>query len=91
MVKGVTRRVVVVKSPGPKSFEQAIFLLREDAPEDLDAEAQVLKQAQQVADSYLAQSSHTRRLPPPVFFMALGGALATLAWTWASGGLPLPF
>ena len=31
MVKGVTRQVVVVKSPDPKLFEQAIFLLREEA------------------------------------------------------------
>ena len=30
MVKGVSRRVVVVKSPDPKIFEQAIFIIRED-------------------------------------------------------------
>ena len=29
MVKGVTRRVVVVRAPDQKYFEQAIFLLRE--------------------------------------------------------------
>ena len=28
MVKGVSRRVIVVKSPDPRLFEQAIFLLR---------------------------------------------------------------
>ena len=33
MVKGNTRQVIVVKSPDPKLFEQAIFLLREDALE----------------------------------------------------------
>ena len=92
MVKGVTRRVVVVKSPGPKNFEQAIFLLREDAPEDVDAEAQVLKQAQRVADDYLAQSlPRSHRILPPVFFMALGGALATLIWTGINLGVSLPF
>ena len=37
MVKGVTRQVVVVKSPDPKLFEQAIFLLREEALEVLTA------------------------------------------------------
>ena len=31
MVKGVTRQVIVVKSPDPKLFEQAIFIMREDA------------------------------------------------------------
>ena len=31
MVKGITRQVIVVKGPDPKLFEQAIFLVREDA------------------------------------------------------------
>ncbi len=31
MVKGVSRQVIVVKSPDPKLFEQAIFILKEDA------------------------------------------------------------
>ena len=31
MVKGITRQVVVVKSPDGKLFDQAIFLVREDA------------------------------------------------------------
>ena len=33
MVKGNTRQVIVVKSPDPKLFDQAIFLLKEDALE----------------------------------------------------------
>ena len=31
MVKGITRQVIVVQSPEKKLFEQAIFILREDA------------------------------------------------------------
>lgn len=31
MVKGISRQVIVVRSPDPKLFEQAIFILREDA------------------------------------------------------------
>ena len=31
MVKGVSRRVVVVESPDQRFFEQAIFILRSDA------------------------------------------------------------
>ena len=30
MVKGVTRQVVVVRSPDPELFEQAIFIVRGD-------------------------------------------------------------
>ena len=51
MVKGVSRRVVVVKSPDPKWFEQAIFLLREEAGAEDAPEEQVLKRAQEVADA----------------------------------------
>ena len=30
MVKGISRRVIVVDSPDPQIFEQAIFILRTD-------------------------------------------------------------
>ena len=30
VVKGISKRIVVVKSPDPKIFEQAIFIIRED-------------------------------------------------------------
>ena len=31
MVKGISRQVIVVQSPDPKLFEQAIFILKDDA------------------------------------------------------------
>ena len=31
MVKGISKQVIVVHSPDPKLFEQAIFILRDDA------------------------------------------------------------
>ena len=31
MVKGISRQVIVVHSPDPKLFEQAIFILKENA------------------------------------------------------------
>lgn len=31
MVKGISKQVIVVDAPDPKLFEQAIFILREDA------------------------------------------------------------
>ena len=31
MVKGISRRVILVKSPDPRLFEEAIFIVREDA------------------------------------------------------------
>lgn len=47
MVKGVSRQVIVVKSPDPKLFEQAIFILRADAADV--TEEMLLKEARQAA------------------------------------------
>lgn len=94
MVKGVGRRVVVVKSPDPKLFEQAIFLLREDTAPDGAPEEQVLKQAQQVANSYLLRSSpqgRRRRVLVPLLFTLLGGVVASAGWLFLPKFFSLPF
>lgn len=76
MVKGVSRQVIVVQSPDRKLFEQAIFILREDAPQQGITEEMLLREARQAARS--------RRRQPPVApgpVWACGGALATaLVW-----------
>ena len=43
MVKGVSKQVIVVHSPDPKLFEQAIFILKENAGEV--TQAQLLQEA----------------------------------------------
>ncbi len=49
MVKGITRQVVVVKGPDPKLFEQAIFLVRDEAlAEGGVTEEALLKEAKMV-------------------------------------------
>lgn len=57
MVKGITRQVILVKSPDPKLFEEAIFIVKEEAlaREGVSAD-QVLRQARQAADGYLKGS-----------------------------------
>ena len=83
MVKGVARRVVVVKSPDPKLFEQAIFLLREDAAGEGVSSEQIIRQAQQAADDYLRHHAvHSRRglhLPRPLWGV-LGACFASAVW-----------
>ena len=87
MVKGVARRVIVVKSPDPRLFEQAIFIMKEEAfsREGVSAE-QVLKEARQVADGYVRRNrpwvGALRRLPAPVY-AAAGALAATAAWALA--------
>ena len=81
MVQGVSRQVIVVKSPDPRFFEQAIFIVKEDAfGKGASAEA-VLQEARRAADGYLKRSSGWRRvcrkIPAPVY--AARGALGATA------------
>lgn len=87
MVKGVTRRVIVVKTPDRRLFEQAIFIVKEDAftREGVTAE-QVLAEARRVADGYVRRNSplgrRLARVPAPVY-AAAGAAASTLIWALA--------
>lgn len=86
--------VVVVKSPDPKWFEQAIFLLREEAGAEDAPEEQVLKRAQEVADAYLLRTSpqgKRRRIWIPAVSALAGGGVASVIWLFATGVFPLPF
>lgn len=77
MVKGISRQVIVVHSPDPKLFEQAIFILKEDAvgQEGITDEA-LLKEAGQALHS---RGKRRLFMAGPVW--ACGGALVTgLAW-----------
>ena len=86
MVKGITRQVILVKSPDPKLFEEAIFIVKEEAlaREGVSAD-QVIREARQAADGYLRRSrawnARGRQLPGPAWGAA-GAVLASLAWGW---------
>ena len=75
MVKGISRQVIVVQSPDRKLFEQAIFILKEDAPSVTDA--QLLKEAQRA----VRQPGNDRNLRNYGPVWAIGGAAVTaLVW-----------
>ncbi len=77
MVKGISRQVIVVQSPDRKLFEQAIFILREDATEVTDAE--LLKEAQRAVRDSRPEEKGRMRYSGPVW--ACGGAVITgLVW-----------
>lgn len=62
MVKGVTKRVVVVRCPDTKFFDQAIFMVRDDSlTQEGRSPEQVLEEACRVADSYIRQNTEPRR------------------------------
>ena len=60
MVKGISRRVIVVESPDPHIFEQAIFILSNDAAGGGISSQQVVEQAVRIAKSY----ARTHGAPP---------------------------
>ena len=81
MVKGISRQVIVVQSPDPKLFEQAIFILKDEAVRTGVTEEALLKEARKIASA-----PRGRRNPAaygPVW--ACGGAVMTgIAWLIAS-------
>ncbi|MCI8650987.1 MAG: translation initiation factor 2 [Oscillospiraceae bacterium] len=90
MIKGISRRVIVVRSPDRRFFEEAIFIVREGVIGQGGVTAdQVVEEARRVADGYV-KKHHARwyhRIPAPLY-AALGAALATVAW-YAAALFPL--
>ena len=84
MVKGISRRVIVVDSPDPHIFEQAIFILSNDiATGGGVTSQQLVDQAVRIAKSY----ARTHVDPPkkrfrltPWISALLGGAVISLVW-----------
>ena len=77
MVKGISKQVIVVHSPDPKLFDQAIFILKDGAVGQGITEEALLKEARQVIRG--PQKKQKRSLYGPVW--ACGGALITgIAW-----------
>ena len=85
MVKGTSRRVIVVDSPDTELFEQAIFIVRKDILSERGVTAQMLvDEACRVAKSCSRASPTARRGPlrrlSPLLYGALGALGIGLAW-----------
>ncbi len=77
MVKGITRQVIVVKGPDQKLFDQAIFLVREDAlAEGGITEEALLKEAKIVCKNAAPAHDFLRKL----LWAACGAAGTGLFW-----------
>ena len=80
MVKGISRRVIVVDSPDPRIFEQAIFILHGDGGGV--SQQQLVDQAVRIAKNY----AHTHAAPRrrrrwlPAVWAAAGAAAIGLMW-----------
>ena len=83
LVKGMNRRVVVIKSPDRSLFEEAIFIVREDALHRGITGQEIVREAQRVANEYAAGRSgrsHSPRLPIFICAAVILGGLAALAF-----------
>lgn len=99
MVKGISRRVIVVRTPDPRFFEQAIFFLREDVfHREGVTDEQVLSEARQVAAGYIRRSRaeaavpRKRLVPPrrPLVRPGRGGGQPPLGVAFAAVKLLMP-
>lgn len=85
VVKGMNRRVVVVRSPDPRIFDEAIFIVKDEfLRSDPDGAQKLLEEARRAADDYVRRSGGERRRPfrrkwTPLY-AAAGAAAAGAAW-----------
>jgi len=84
MVKGTTRRVVVIKSPDPRVFDEAIFIVRDEAASRGVTGAEILSEAQLIAQQYIERNKPQRnrlavRLKPHVCAV-LGAGFTAILW-----------
>ena len=78
MVKGISKRVVVVQPEDSAVFEQAIFIVRDGERQD------VLKEAREVAERYLRQGcQRVRRYTGLQMLLSAGGGALLTGAAWA--------
>ena len=82
MVKGISRRVVVVDSPDQRFFEQAIFIVRNDAAGEGVTARELVEEARRVARGYTGGSRLSRawRELNPLVYTLIGAGSIGLVW-----------
>lgn len=80
MVKGTTRQVIVVRPQESDLFEQAIFLLREEALEQHGVTEQALLEEARPPLPPHRPSARPHRRIPAFLYAAMGAASVGLAW-----------
>ena len=80
VISGLAGRVIIVKSPDPFYFKEAIFIMRDDlfAPEGIDSKA-ILAEARRAAADYVAERTPPRSLQAliRILFILLGAFVCT--------------
>ena len=88
MVKGVSRRIVVVEPPDRHLFEQAIFIVRDGAPGEGVTSRALVEEARRVARDYAGEGqgrfARFRRKYGALACTALGASLIGMIWAAVS-------
>ncbi|MCI9122413.1 MAG: hypothetical protein HFG00_13020 [Oscillibacter sp.] len=84
MVKGISRRVIVVDSPDQRFFEQAIFIVRNDAAGEGVTARELVEEAKRIAKRYTGgdhgRFSRAWRDLTPAVYTLMGSAAVALIW-----------
>lgn len=80
MVKGTSRQVILVHSPDRAMFEQAIFILKDNAPGQGVTEEALLKEAEQALKSAGTSSKRRRPVMFGAFWALSGAAVTGVVW-----------
>jgi len=85
VIKGINKRVVVVRSPDRRFFEEAIFIVKEGVTGVPGVTAQqVVEEARRVADGYVRKhTSKWYQRIPAAGYMAIGALASSAAWAAA--------
>ena len=83
MVKGISRQVIVVDTPDPRLFEQAIFILKDEALGEGITDDQLLKEAQKVIRGGSKTGKHPKS-SGKILWATLGAGLMGIAWVISS-------
>lgn len=80
MVKGISRQVIVVQSPDPKLFDQAIFILKDNAVGEGITDEVLLKEARQAIRGTDRQGKTLPLYLYGAVWASLGALLTGLVW-----------
>ncbi len=80
MVKGISRQVIVVHAPEPKLFEQAIFILKENAAQEGVTDEALLKEAERAIHIGERFPNKRKLYHYGAFWASIGAAVTALTW-----------
>ena len=80
MVNGISRQVIVVHAPDPKLFEQAIFILNENALEAGGVTDEMLVREAKKLIRFPEQGRNIRKTVCGILWAACGAGATALVW-----------